>query len=172
MLGSVAAAVVPAIGVALGAPAAARFVEDGDAAGVRPAIATGWGVDCADGNFGSAERATAEASGAESCFHHAQRGPDWQPVSAAKAAMVIKLLFALRVMAMELGRLSRPPDESADESRAKLLMRRVFTNLRHGEPERLMESVCAPMHAAKTSAQSDPLRGADYRSGPAGVNVG
>lgn len=115
MLGGVAAAVVPAMGVvALEVPAAARFVDDGDAAGVRPAIATGWGVDCAEGSFGSADRATAEASGAESCFHHAQRGPDWQPVSAAKAAIVIRLLFALRVMAMELGRLSRPPDESAE----------------------------------------------------------
>ena len=113
MLGGVA--VAPAAGVAApGVPAAARFVDDGDAAGVRPAIATGWGVDCADGNFSSAERATAEASGAESCFHHAQRGPDWQPVSAAKAAIVIRLLFALRVMAVEPGRLSRPPDESAD----------------------------------------------------------
>ena len=70
-------AAAPATGVtALGVPAAARFAEDGGAAGVRPAIATACGVDCADGNFGSAERATAEASGALSCFQNAQRGPD------------------------------------------------------------------------------------------------
>lgn len=113
MLGRVG--VAPATGVvAPGAPAAARLADDGGAAGVSPAIATGCGVDCADGNFGSAERATAEASGAESCFHHAHPGPDWQPVSAAKAVIVIQLVLALRVMAVEPGRLSRPPDKSAD----------------------------------------------------------
>jgi hypothetical protein len=44
MLGGVAAA--PAIGVVgAGVPAAARFADDGGAAGVKPAIATGCGVD-------------------------------------------------------------------------------------------------------------------------------
>jgi hypothetical protein len=44
MLAEVAGA--PATGVvALGVPAAARFADDGGAAGVKPAIATGCGVD-------------------------------------------------------------------------------------------------------------------------------
>ena len=62
---------------AAGEFAAAKFADDGGAAGVRPAMATGCGADCADGTVGSAERATADASGAESCFQNAQPcGPD------------------------------------------------------------------------------------------------
>ena len=61
---------------AAGAPAAARFVDDGEAAGVRPAIATGVGVDWLDGSLGSAERATADASGKASFFQNAHFGPD------------------------------------------------------------------------------------------------
>jgi len=54
--------------------------------------------------LGSAERATADASGAESCFQNAQPcGPDWQPQTAANVAIVISLLKAFSVMGMELG---------------------------------------------------------------------
>jgi hypothetical protein len=88
-----------------GAFAAARFADDGGAAGVRPATATACGADCADGSVGSAERATADASGAESCFQNAQLcGPDWQPDNAANAKIVNNLLTALRVMGLELDR--------------------------------------------------------------------
>ena len=89
---------------AAGEPAAARFADDGGAAGVSPAIATGCGVDCAEGNLGSADRATADASGAASCFQNAQVGPDLQPVSATNIATVIKLQRAFGVMDLELGR--------------------------------------------------------------------
>jgi hypothetical protein len=60
------------------APTAAMLVDDGEAAGVRPATSTGCGVVCADGSCGaSAERATADVSdGAASFFHQAQRGLD------------------------------------------------------------------------------------------------
>ena len=61
---------------AAGVPAAARLVDDGEAAGVRPATATGVGVDWLDGNFGSAVRATADASGRASFFQNAHFGPD------------------------------------------------------------------------------------------------
>lgn len=44
MLGGSAGVLIPATGVA-GEPAAARFADDGGAAGVSPATATGWGVD-------------------------------------------------------------------------------------------------------------------------------
>src|SRR5262249_7769497 len=91
--------VSPALGA--GDFAAARLAEDGGAAGVSPAMATGCGVDCADGNTGSAERATADASGAPSCFQNAQRGPDWQPHRAANITIVINVRTAFRVMSME-----------------------------------------------------------------------
>jgi hypothetical protein len=61
----------------------AKFIEDGDAAGVSPAIATASGFDCAAGCAGVAERAIAElSSGGFSCFHQAKRGPDWHPAAA------------------------------------------------------------------------------------------
>jgi hypothetical protein len=59
-----------------GVPAAARFAAEGDAAGFRPGTSTA-GDGCADGSCGSAERATADASGvAGSDFHQAHFGPD------------------------------------------------------------------------------------------------
>jgi len=74
-----------------GAPAAARFVDDGGAAGVRPAIATACGVESAEGSLGVAERATADESfGASSFFHQAKRGPLAQPVAATKTATNVK----------------------------------------------------------------------------------
>jgi hypothetical protein len=96
---------VPATAAApAGDLAAARFADDGGAAGVKPATATGCGADCAEGSVGSAERATADASGAESCFQNAKREADWQPARAANVANVIKLRVAFRFMGMELGR--------------------------------------------------------------------
>jgi hypothetical protein len=91
--------------LAAGEPTAAKFADDGGAAGVRPAMATGCGVDCVDGNVGSADRATADESGAASCFQNAQEcGADWQPASEANVANVIKFWMAFRFMGMELGR--------------------------------------------------------------------
>jgi hypothetical protein len=82
------AAVVPALATDV-EPAAAKLLEDGGVAGVRPATATACGVDCAEGSAGVAERATAdESSGALSCFHQAKRGADWQPVMATRAIHV------------------------------------------------------------------------------------
>jgi hypothetical protein len=61
---------------ALGVPAEAKFAAEGEVAGCKPGTATG-AAACADGNCGSAERATTEVSaGAASDFHQAQRGPD------------------------------------------------------------------------------------------------
>jgi hypothetical protein len=77
-------------GAAVGFAALARFIDDGGAAS-NPVAATAWGVTCVDGSGGlvagatdavavtggAAVRATSEASsGALSCFHQAQRGPD------------------------------------------------------------------------------------------------
>src|SRR4051794_35507450 len=60
------------VGVAAGDPeAAARFVDDGGEAGVRPATATACGVDCAEGSSGSFDLAMAAASAALSFFHQA-----------------------------------------------------------------------------------------------------
>jgi hypothetical protein len=74
-------------GVVVVPVADAMLVDDGDTAGCRPATATGCGVVCAEGNCGSAVRAIADVSvGASSCFHQAQRGPDWHPDITAKAA--------------------------------------------------------------------------------------
>ena len=70
-------------GGAAAEPAAAKFADDGGAAGARPATATACGVACDEGSTGSAERAVRDASGALSCFHHAQRGPVWQPARIA-----------------------------------------------------------------------------------------
>jgi hypothetical protein len=72
--GDVAGREIPAEPVV---PAAARFAEEGDAAGFSPGTSTA--VDaCAVGSCGSAERATAEESaGVASDFHQAHRGgPD------------------------------------------------------------------------------------------------
>lgn len=84
-----------------GVPAAARFVDDGDAAGVRPATAAGCGVDCVDGNAGFAERATAEeSSGAFSRLNHANPGPDLQPTTTAKAVKNSNELSVVRFISM------------------------------------------------------------------------
>jgi hypothetical protein len=77
--GGIEAVSAPLAGGVAVAPVAAdaRFVEDGDAAGVKPATATACGVACAEGSGVVAERATVEvSSGALSCFHQAKRGPD------------------------------------------------------------------------------------------------
>jgi hypothetical protein len=72
-------------------PAAARFAEDGGAAGCNPVAAIACGVDCADGSAGgAAERATSdESSGAFSDFHQAQRGPDWHPERPTNTAAIV-----------------------------------------------------------------------------------
>ena len=60
---------------ALGAPADAKFAAEGEVAGCKPGTATD-GAACAEGNCGSADRATTDVSaGAASDFHQAQRGP-------------------------------------------------------------------------------------------------
>ena len=85
--------------VAVAPVAAARFVDDGDAAGVKPAIATACGFDCAEGNSGFADRATADvSSGALSCFHQAKRGPDWQPDQAVNTATNARIRSAVNFM--------------------------------------------------------------------------
>jgi len=88
------------IGVDNAAPAAARFADDGEAAGCKPSAVGTCGVVCADGNVGSADRATTEVSaGISSVFHQAHRGPDWQPVipmnavAIANARIVVDLMF-------------------------------------------------------------------------------
>jgi hypothetical protein len=72
----------------VGVEAAARLAAEGDVAGCRPGTSTG-GAGCADGNCGSAVRATAEASGAASVFHQAQRGPDWHPIVATRSMATV-----------------------------------------------------------------------------------
>ncbi len=73
-VGGPAAAAVAAVAVVAGVPAAARLVEEGDAAGVNPATATACGLDCAEGSSGFAERATTdESSGALSRLNQANR---------------------------------------------------------------------------------------------------
>jgi hypothetical protein len=44
-----------------------------------------------DGNCGSAERATADESGAASDFHHAHRGPDWQPIIVERSVATVNI---------------------------------------------------------------------------------
>jgi hypothetical protein len=98
---AVVATVAPVAPATVDPAAAAKFVDDGGAAGVNPATATGWGVDWVEGNAGVADRATTEASsGGFSCFHHAKRGADWQPVTAAIAATNVNDRIALRFMAV------------------------------------------------------------------------
>ena len=73
-LGGPAAAAVAAVAAVAGVAAAARLVDDGEAAGVSPATATACGLDCAEGSSGFAERATAdESSGALSRLNQANR---------------------------------------------------------------------------------------------------
>lgn len=84
--GTAVAPIAPIAPVA-GALAAARFVDDGGAAGVRPAMAVACGVDCDEGSAGFAERAMAdESSGVFSRLNHAKPGPDLQPTTIARAA--------------------------------------------------------------------------------------
>ena len=85
-------------------PVAARFAADGEVAGSSPAGVIACGVVWADGNFSeSADRATADASGAAvSFFHQAQRGPDWHPTLAASATIVstrtvVSFMLATRI---------------------------------------------------------------------------
>ena len=68
------------IGTEVGAAVAtATELADG---GVAAAVSD-CGVACVDGRAGAAVRATSESSpGGMSFFHHAQRGPDWQPTIA------------------------------------------------------------------------------------------
>jgi len=94
--------VAPGVVPPAGALAAARFADDGETAGVKPATATACGVDCEDGNLGVAERATTDvSSGAVSFFHQAVRGPDWQPMTAAKEATKVNDRSAVRFISME-----------------------------------------------------------------------
>jgi hypothetical protein len=71
-------------GAVIGAPAAARFADEGGAAGCNVPASAICGCDCADGNAGAADRATTDVSSDVSWdFHQAHRGPDWQPANPA-----------------------------------------------------------------------------------------
>jgi hypothetical protein len=77
----------------------ARLADDGDVAGSKPGTAAICGVFFVDGSAGAAERATAdESSGGVSCFHQAQRGPDWQPTAAARHAAIVNARKAFGFM--------------------------------------------------------------------------
>jgi hypothetical protein len=78
--GAFATVVGAELGMALGldcggVPAAARFAEDGGAAGCRVPASGNCGVDWAEGRSGAADFDSSEAS-ASLVFHQAQRGPD------------------------------------------------------------------------------------------------
>jgi hypothetical protein len=88
------------VGVDGRAPAAARFADEGGAAGCNVPASAICGVDCADGNAGAADRATSDVSSDASWgFHQAHREPDWQPVNPAamraidNARMTESLMF-------------------------------------------------------------------------------
>jgi hypothetical protein len=83
-----------------GAPAAAMLVEDGGAAGCRPAGSTAAGVDWLDGSAGAADRASSDVSSAASFgFHQAHLALDWHPTNPAtiaethNARMAVSLMF-------------------------------------------------------------------------------
>lgn len=89
-VGGPAAAAVAAVAPIAGVADAAKFVDDGGAAGVNPATATACGLDWAEGSSGFAERATAdESSGALSRLNQANRCTVWQPVAATTTAKAI-----------------------------------------------------------------------------------
>jgi nicotinamide mononucleotide (NMN) deamidase PncC len=75
--------------------AAATELAEGGAA----AAESDCGVACVDGNAG-ADRATSdESSGVVSFFHHAQRGPDWQPTMPTKIMTISAACLAREFMA-------------------------------------------------------------------------
>jgi hypothetical protein len=77
----------------------ARLADDGDVAGSKPGTVAICGVFFVEGSAGAAERATAdESSGGVSCFHQAQRGPDWQPNAAARHAAIVNARTAFGFM--------------------------------------------------------------------------
>jgi hypothetical protein len=71
--------------------ATARFVDEGETAGVNPLGATACGVAVVEGRAGAAVRAVSDVS-SDACFgvHQAQLGPDWQPVIPATMMARIK----------------------------------------------------------------------------------
>ena len=80
-------------------PEDARLADDGEVAGSSPGTVAICGVFLVDGRGGAAERATAdESSGGVSCFHQAQRGPDWQPNAVAKHAATVNARTAFDFM--------------------------------------------------------------------------
>jgi hypothetical protein len=90
---------------ALVARAAARFVDDGEATGSMPVIACGVADD--DGRAGATEFAATAVSVAESVFHQAQRGPDWQPTTLVTMLATIKTWNAFILMAPALSTVAR-----------------------------------------------------------------
>lgn len=88
-------------GEPVAAPAAARLAEEGGVAISMPVPATAFGSACDEGSAGAADRATKDDScGAASCFHHAQRGPDWQPTVPATTANAINVWTIDRLMTL------------------------------------------------------------------------
>jgi hypothetical protein len=98
--GTVGAAVAAAAAVPA-APVAARFVAEGLAAGCKPEAATACGVAAALGNVGAVlVAACAVSSGAVAVFHHAHRGPDWQPANPAITLAIINMRMADNLMTL------------------------------------------------------------------------
>jgi hypothetical protein len=88
-----------------GAPAAAKFAEEGGAAGCNVPDSTTFGSVWVDGSAGAADRASTDASSDPSgCFHHAHRGPDWQPARPTTVTRISAVRRALDFMiALPLG---------------------------------------------------------------------
>ena len=83
-------------------PAAARFAEEGGAAGCKPPDSTTCGVDWLDGSAGAADRASSDVScDASFGFHQAHRGLDWQPANPATKAAIHNARMALSLMFVE-----------------------------------------------------------------------
>jgi hypothetical protein len=82
-----------------GVPTAARLADEGGDAGCSSVGEIACGVDWSDGNSGAAERAVSDvSSGALSRFHHAKRGPDWQPTIPVSTAAIANARMTLIFM--------------------------------------------------------------------------
>jgi hypothetical protein len=106
-------------------PDDARFADEGEVAGSKPGTAAICGVFFVEGSAGAAERATAdESSGGVSCFHQAQRGPDWQPNAAARHAVIVNARTAFGFMFLPqliLTQISKVPPFLAERAKPGML---------------------------------------------------
>jgi hypothetical protein len=147
------------VNTAPGCAAFARFIDEGGAA----AIVAAWGADCVEGNTGAvfgaadavadtrgaADRATSdESSDALSCFHQAQRGPDWQPATPTTIANIIAVRIAKSFIFV-----LPSPDRAEQKS---IPTRGTRSSPRHHEP---------PGSALRRAAEADfPAWGSLYDS--------